>query len=61
VVAVTGTLDDERHTTANAKYFTPPEPTRRHVERLLRAWNRDRVFLSADNGGTFVLRRQKRH
>lgn len=61
VMAVTGTLDDERHTTANDTYFTLPEPTRRHVERLLRAWNRDQVFLSADNGGTFVPRRQKRH
>jgi hypothetical protein len=60
VTALTGTLDDERRTTANDAYFTLPEATRRHVQQLLRQWNHDQVFLSADNGGTFAPRREKK-
>ncbi len=60
VVAITGTLDDERRTTANEAYFALPEASRRHVQQLLRQWNRDQVFLSADNGGGFVPRHEKK-
>ena len=60
VVASSGVLDDERRTTANDAYFALPAATRRHVQALLRQWNRDQVFLSADNGGSFEPRRDKK-
>ena len=60
VTAITGVLDDERRTTANDAYFALPPATRRHVQQLLRQWNRDQVFLSADNGGGFVPRHEKK-
>ena len=60
VEAVSGTLDDERRTTANDAYFALPAQTRLHVQHLLRDWNRNQVFLSADNRGGFVPRHEKK-
>ncbi len=58
VRAVTGGLDDERHTTATDSYFTLPASWRRHVEGRLRAWMHDEVFVS-DDGNKFVPKRER--
>lgn len=60
LTAISGGLDDERRSTANDAYFALPAATRLHVQQLLRQWNGDQVFLSADNGGGFVPRHEKK-
>lgn len=57
--AVTGGLDDERHTTATDSYFTLPAPWRRHVEGRLRAWAHDQLFMSDDSTPAYVPRRER--
>lgn len=58
VRAVTGELDDERHTTATDSYFTLPAAWRKHVEGRLRSWMKDEVFVS-DDGNHFVPKRER--
>ncbi len=58
VRAVTGGLDDERHTTATDSYFALPASWRRHVQGRLRAWMKDEVFVS-DDGNHFVPKRER--
>ncbi len=59
VRAVTGELDDERHTTATDSYFALPAAWRRHVQGRLRAWADDDVFKSDDGNPAFVPRRER--
>ena len=58
--AVTGSLDDERHTTATDSFFALPKAQQRHVQRKLREWTELQVFVSDDNHGTFMPRREKK-
>lgn len=59
VRAVTGELDDERHTTATDSYFALPLAWRRHVQGLLRQWHGERVFVSDDGSPEFVPKRER--
>ena len=59
VRAVTGELDDERHTTATDSYFALPPAWRHHVEGLLRRWHADQVFVSDDASPAFVPKRER--
>ena len=59
VRAVTGELDDERHTTATDSYFTLPPSWRQHVEGLLRRWHDEQAFVSDDSRPAFVPKRER--
>jgi hypothetical protein len=59
--AVTGSLDDERHTTATDSFFALPQAQQRYVQRKLREWTEQQVFVSDDNHGTFMPRHEREH
>ena len=60
VRAVTGSLDDERHTTATDSFFALAPAQQRYVQHQLRDWARQQLFVSDDNHGTFMPRRERR-
>ena len=48
VRAVTGGLDDERHTTASDSFFELPRPQQRYLQNKLRNLARDELFVADD-------------